>query len=113
MRAEEILDKNLRNLEKQLNRASNSTIKVIIVLLHFVPLREFILVKNNEDDFWNAYLGSDKLGELVLRYNKVKYVYFGHVDPRYLTRREIVVKGIRFINVDVSNGIGNIYILDI
>jgi len=114
MRVEEILERNLIKLEKQLNRIRNNNIRKVIVLLHFVPLREFIMIRNNPEDFWNAYLGSYKLGELIRKYKeRVKYVFFGHVDPRSLSAREKVIDGIHFINVDISDGLENIFILNI
>jgi len=114
MRVEEILERHLVKLERQLNRIKNHRLKSVIVLLHFVPLREFIVIRNNMEDFWNAYLGSHKIGDLIREYKAyVKYVFFGHVDPRFLSAREITIDGIRFINVDISHGLENIYVLEI
>jgi len=114
MRVEEILERNLIKLEKQLNNVRDIRAKRVIVLLHFVPLREFIVIRNNMEDFWNAYLGSYKLGELIRKYKEyVNYVFFGHTDPRFLSAREKVIDGIRFINVDISDGLENIFILEI
>lgn len=113
MRVEEILEINLIKLEKQLSRLRDRKAKKVIVLLHFVPLKEFIVIRNNMEDFWNAYLGSHKLGDLIRKYKDcVKYVFFGHVDPRFLSAREKVIDGIRFINVDISHQLENIFILE-
>ena len=87
MSPEEVTLRNADMLKRQLERAKNP----VIVLLHFVPLRDFLLYTGNpENDFWNAYGGSKIFGEIILGSNKnIKYVFFGHVDYKRLKTIEL------------------------
>lgn len=114
-KVEEILEPNLINLRKQFESLRNHKIKKVIVLLHFVPLEDFIIKDSSKKElFWNAYIGSRKLGDLILEYKDiVRYVFFGHVDVRFLTKKATIKEGVHFINVDVSNNFEECYILEI
>ncbi len=111
MKVEDILEIHLKNLRNQLDRLRKSNVEKVVVLLHFVPLREFIKIRNIKEDFWNAYLGSEKLGSEILKYSDiVRYVFFGHTDKRNLSRKALRVNWIYFINVDVSHNLSNMFI---
>ena len=114
MKVEDILKIHLKKLRAQLNRLKMAEVKRVIVLLHFVPLREFVLTRNSPEDFWNAYLGSEKLGLEILKYGDiVRYVFFGHTDRRNLARDIVEKNGIFFINVDVSHNLEHMFVLNI
>jgi putative phosphoesterase len=55
----------------------------IIMVTHFVPYSKFVVCKNDPSwDFFNAMMGSSRLGELALKYDVKKYI-FGHIHTRY------------------------------
>ncbi|MGG1676994.1 metallophosphoesterase [Neobacillus sp. NRS-1170] len=55
----------------------------IIMVTHFVPCSQFILSKNDSSwDFFNAMMGSSRLGELAMKYGVEKYI-FGHIHTIY------------------------------
>lgn len=54
-------------------------VESIIALTHHLPFKEF--VPDIPDPTWGfhrAYLGSEKIGELFLQYDKIAYAFFGH-----------------------------------
>ncbi len=111
MSNEEVLKENLKHLEKQLTLAHSNK---VIVLLHFVPLRDFVRFTNDRfKDFWTAYYGSDKLAVPIIQSNKVKYVFFGHISIKHLLSKRVFKNGILFESVDISDDISNHVILDI
>lgn len=69
-----------RNLEIQLqeNQAKN-----IIMVTHFMPFAHFLQHKNKPSwDFFHSMMGSEKFGELAVKYGVKKYI-FGHIHTRY------------------------------
>ena len=51
----------------------------VIAAIHHLPFRELLPPPHNAQwDFAKAYLGSEKIGELLLRYSNVQYVLCGH-----------------------------------
>lgn len=60
--------------------------KQVIIATHFVPRREFILYQEGKYARWNqlnAFLGSEKTGELFSQYSNIKQVVFGHTHRRF------------------------------
>ena len=61
---------------------------------HMLPIREFTVPVPNETwDYFNAFLGSSALGDLLLGYPDVKYSVCGHVHYR----KEVEKEGRRFL----------------
>ena len=78
MTDEEFLARLIDKLESQLEEASDKADR-IVVFLHHLPFVE--LVPANRPDrfaFAAAFMGSEKLGELLLRFKKVTNVYCAH-----------------------------------
>lgn len=72
MPPEEVTKINLKNLRTQLNRLRTYGVKDTIVLLHFIPLYNFIKVTDDlKDDFWNAYYGSAALGKEIFNFKDI------------------------------------------
>lgn len=58
----------------------------VVVATHFVPKREFIVYQQGKYERWNqlnAFLGSEKTGELFDRYDNIQQVVFGHTHRRF------------------------------
>ena len=56
-----------------------SVVDKIVVITHHLPFSRF--VPDIPDPTWGfhrAYLGSEKIGKVLLQYSKVKYSFFGH-----------------------------------
>jgi Icc-related predicted phosphoesterase len=78
MSDEEFLDRLCRKLRSQLDDLSRRAER-IVVFTHHVPFSE--LVPRGRPDrfaFAAAYMGSPKLGEVILEFPKVTHVYCGH-----------------------------------
>ncbi|MCD6513682.1 MAG: metallophosphoesterase [Candidatus Odinarchaeota archaeon] len=101
---EKITEKNVKMLHEQLSQLKRKGIKKVIVLLHFVPLKEFIKYTNElKFDFWNAFYGSTVLGDTILKFKDVvKRVYFGHISHKFLKAKVLTVENIHFEVVDIS-----------
>ncbi|MBU8919349.1 metallophosphoesterase [Neobacillus sp. 114] len=73
-------DRYVQKLEKWLHEYRG---KNIIMVTHVVPFQKFLQVKNDPSwDFFNAMMGSERFGELALKYGVKKYI-FGHIHTRY------------------------------
>lgn len=71
-------------LDKFKPQLENFKNKKIIFLNHFVPFKDFISVKSDPKwNFCNAYMGSEKLGELINSYSNIECVVFGHTHKRF------------------------------
>jgi Icc-related predicted phosphoesterase len=74
---EQFLAERLRELERHLSAAR--TAKHVIAAVHHVPFRELLPnPRIPQWDFAHAYLGSPRIGELLLRYPNVRHVFCGH-----------------------------------
>jgi len=66
----------------------------IIAVTHMLPVEDFTVpVPDPTWDYFNAFLGSRSLGELLLRHSRVKYSVCGHVHYR----KQVIRDGINFI----------------
>lgn len=90
-----ILDIMLEELRSQLMRVKN--VRDITVCLHMVPYHEFCLGEK-EFDIFAAYMGSDKLFDLIKKFKNAKRILFGHTHSPWDEVRE----GVRFINASVG-----------
>ena len=64
-------------LESQL--AALHTVRKVVAAIHHLPFRELLPPPHNSQwDFAKAYLGSERIGELLLRFPNVGYVLCGH-----------------------------------
>ncbi|MBI4578779.1 MAG: metallophosphoesterase [Planctomycetes bacterium] len=77
----------LRRLDEHLARVVEMC-ETIVVGLHHVPFRELMPLNDNPTwAFGRAFLGSEALGELLLRHPKVRHVYCGHTHKAGQTTR--------------------------
>ncbi len=73
----EFLDEQLATLEGQLEGLRH--VARVVAAIHHLPFRELLPPSHSGQwDFAKAYLGSEKIGELLLRYPNVTEVYCGH-----------------------------------
>ncbi|QST02490.1 metallophosphoesterase family protein (plasmid) [Pontibacillus sp. ALD_SL1] len=56
----------------------------VLFVNHFVPYREFLIQKPHDYrwQFCHAYLGSEKMGELLDQYPNIETIAFGHTHKR-------------------------------
>lgn len=60
--------------------------KQVVIATHFVPKQEFIVYQKGKYKRWNelnAFLGSEKTGELLDQYANIQQVVFGHTHRRF------------------------------
>ncbi|MEX0569547.1 MAG: metallophosphoesterase [Candidatus Njordarchaeota archaeon] len=109
---EEITKIHTQKLEKQISKIGNNQ---IIVILHFIPMKDFLIYNGNPNhDFWNAYSGSELLGETILKHNqKIRYVFFGHHSYKKLKTKSIIREDITLYSVDISDGVDASMLLEI
>ena len=110
---EEVTRIHLEKLREQLNKISPN--RTTMVILHFIPLRNFLVYNGDPyHDYWNAYSGSSKLGDLVLSANVgISRVFFGHHSYKKLARKKLVVNNVVFESVDISKGIEAAVLMEI
>jgi hypothetical protein len=71
------LDELLANLRSQLDALRDHP--RVLAAIHQLPFRELLPPPHTEQwDFAKAYLGSEKIGKLLLEYPNVRDVYCGH-----------------------------------
>lgn len=88
------LDELLTRLEGQLRQVAD--VPHVVAAVHHVPFRELLPPRHNAQwDFARAYLGSDRIGEVLLRYGNVRTVFCGHSHHA----AEAVIGRVRAINV--------------
>ncbi|GAA0349303.1 metallophosphoesterase [Bacillus horti] len=78
----EVVDKMLNQWQHQLDNHRSDR---VIFINHFIPYKDFITwhTDNEELNFCNAYMGSERIGELLDNYKNIEYVIFGHTHQRY------------------------------
>lgn len=65
-------------LEKQIHTIKDQVVE-IVVATHHVPFREFVLYRDDPSwDFFSAFMGSERLGEICRSEPAVRYAFFGH-----------------------------------
>jgi putative phosphoesterase len=73
-------DRYVAKLEEWLKKYQE---KKIIFVTHVVPFARYVHYKeDNAWDFFNAMMGSERFGQLALKYKVKKYI-FGHIHTRY------------------------------
>lgn len=73
----QFLEELLAQLEKQLDSVRH--IPNVVAAVHHLPFAQVLPPSRNQTwDFARAYLGSDRIGELLLRYPNVQTVICGH-----------------------------------
>lgn len=90
-----ILDEMLLGLKTQLFQVK--TCKDITVCLHMVPKFDFCR-RSSEMDLLSAYMGTEKLYDLIVRYKNVRRVVFGHTHYTC----DSTQNDIRFINASIG-----------
>ncbi|HWE96194.1 MAG TPA: metallophosphoesterase [Tepidisphaeraceae bacterium] len=77
MADEQFLGGMLGRLERQLESVGRA--RHVIAAVHHLPFRELLpSPRNAQWDFAKAYLGSERIGEMLLRFPNVRHVYCGH-----------------------------------
>jgi predicted phosphohydrolase len=75
---EEFTDKCLRKL-KAAYRSIEPRVHTVVVLLHHLPFRELLYGPSSlAYEFCRAFMGSDRLGKILLDCPKVRYAFCGH-----------------------------------
>jgi len=68
----------VRRLEEHLSRVENE-VKAIVCLTHHIPFANMVTRKKHRDwAFGNAFMGSERMGQVMLRHPKVRWAVFGH-----------------------------------
>jgi 3',5'-cyclic AMP phosphodiesterase CpdA len=71
------LDEQLRQLRAQLEALRE--VKTVVAAIHHLPFRQLLPPSHNAQwDFTKAYLGSERIGQLLLEFPNVRYVLCGH-----------------------------------
>jgi putative phosphoesterase len=77
----EVTKKMLLELEIKLEAIKEEE---VLLVNHYLPYEDFVTVKADYNwNICNAYMGTNKLGELIDRYENVRTVLFGHTHRRY------------------------------
>jgi hypothetical protein len=91
---EQFLAELLAKLERQLREVAS--VPTVIAAIHCLPFKELLPPPHSAQwDFAKAYLGSGKIGELLLKFPNVKRVYCGHSHFPARSR----IGGIEAINI--------------
>lgn len=83
-----------------------SDVEEIIAVSHHLPFAGF--VPDIPEPVWGfnrAYLGSEKIGRLLLKYPKIKFVFFGHSHRN----NKIVMRNLTAVNVFFHKPPGTFY----
>lgn len=68
----------IKNLEEDIKMVYEKSQRMVC-LCHHVPFFELLPDENNEiSRFYRAFSGSEKIGKLINKYPKIKYVFCGH-----------------------------------
>jgi hypothetical protein len=96
---EQFLDEMLTILERDLIAVASA--KSVITAVHHLPFRQLLPPSHaSQWDFAKAYLGSEKIGELLLKYPNVTHVFCGH--SHFLAKATI--GNIRAVNIGSGYG---------
>ena len=64
-------------MEKDIKKIQNQ-VGQIVVVTHHLPFKEAVVLKDRQFNFFNAFMGSTRIGDLIDRYEKIKTVIYGH-----------------------------------
>jgi predicted phosphodiesterase len=91
---EQFLQERLDDLQRSLVMVEGAG--TVVAAVHCVPFRQLLPPPHSAQwDFVKAYLGSDRIGQLLLSHGNVKHVYCGHSH----LPRETTVGDLRAVNV--------------
>ena len=96
MSDQEFVNRLNKKLKNHLMKVSSRKIHSIICVTHCLPFKE--LLPNpitSLDKYLAAFSGSAKLGETILKFTKVKYVFCGHTHQK----REAKIGNITCVNI--------------
>ena len=92
---EQFLDERLAQLGQSLSAVAQC--RTAVAAVHCVPFRQLLPPPHSAQwDFVKAYLGSERIGELLLSQANVRHVYCGH---SHLGAEATVGDGVRAVNV--------------
>ncbi len=96
------LEMELERLEVQLKRVKGH--ETIVSGTHFLPFRECVTSTGQFGwDYFNAFMGSARIGELIARYG-VKHALYGHSHSEEVEiKRSFDVRGVKALNVAYSS----------
>jgi len=84
-------DELLEKLEKDIKKLNKKT-KTIVAVTHHIGFQEMVLTKK-ENSLWNfanAFMGSKKLGKMLVKHKKVKYHICGHTHrPLHIKKNHL------------------------
>jgi predicted phosphodiesterase len=96
----EFTDLLAEKLDRQL-AALPARVGTVVACVHHLPFLELVRRRGNPSwDFAGAFLGAEKLGEVLLRHPRISHVYCGHSHQQRRIRKE----GISCINVGCTYG---------
>ena len=105
---EAFLEELLAVMERQLRELSE--LKHVVAAVHHLPFAELLPPSRSAQwDFAKAYLGSPKIGELLVKFRNVKTVLCGHSH----FPAEATVGGIRAINIGSGYRVKTHVLLDV
>lgn len=89
----DVLDVMLRELDAQLAELeADPSVQTVLVATHHLPCEEVVLRSGTLPwEFFNAFMGSPRIGEVALRYDKVTSIAYGHTHHG----RTVTVRGRR------------------
>ncbi|MFH1200277.1 MAG: metallophosphoesterase [Candidatus Micrarchaeota archaeon] len=95
------LEMELERLEAQLKRVKGC--ETIVSGTHFLPFRDCVTSTGRfEWDYFNSFMGSTKIGELLVKY-RVKHALYGHSHSEDVEiKRSFDVQGVKALNVAYS-----------
>jgi predicted phosphohydrolase len=109
---QQFADKCLRKLQVAY-RSIESKVHTAVAVLHTVPFRELLYGPSSAAyEFCRAYMGSERLGRLLLDFRKLRYAFCGHrhgPERRRLGHVEAFVVGSdyltkRIVDLDLTTG---------
>ena len=102
------LDERLKHLAAQLNALAD--VPHVVAAMHHVPFRELLPPRHNAQwDFARAYLGSDRIGEMLRKYANVRTAFCGHSHQE----AEALIGGVRAINVGSGYRVKKYRVVDV
>lgn len=96
MSDQEFVNRLNKKLKNHLRKVSSKKNNSIICITHCLPFKELLPTPvTSLDKYLAAFSGNTKIGETILQFPKIKYVFCGHTHQR----KETIINGIKCINI--------------
>ncbi|MGB5107714.1 MAG: metallophosphoesterase [Candidatus Zixiibacteriota bacterium] len=96
---EEIAAKMSQALDSQLKRLEETGIRGVVVVTHFVPVRELLEYRDTiPHDYFNAYHGSALIEAVIHKYASISHVLYGHSH----VAKDVILDGVRYLSRPVG-----------